>query len=257
MLLRAMTRHVKEQNWFAVGLDFLIVVFGVFIGLQVSNWNEERGLMQKEVVVLEALSQDLEGAIESFDAFLLRIERQTQRQLELAEVVDGVRLDVTPAELDALVSDAVYLLLLPAPRRASLEDLKTSGQINLIRNADIRRRILELEPTIVDVEQSMDEQRRLVFDKVDSYLIANYDLRGIANGSGTVVTESAEQYWPVTNFPRESQLELVQTLEFRNLLIYRMMMLNGLDFTLQQLSREYRETNEMVHGRLRELGKAP
>lgn len=257
MLLRRMTRHVRDQNWFAVGLDFMIVVLGVFIGLQVSNWNEERGLTQKEAVVLEALSQDLEGAIETFDAFLLRIERQTQRQLELAEVVDGVRSDVTPTELDALVSDAVYLLLLPEPRRASLEDLKTSGQINLIRNADIRKRIVALEPIIVDVEQSMDEQRRLVFDKVDSYLIANYDLRGVANGSGTVVTESTEQYWPVANFPRESQLELVQTLEFRNLLIYRMMMLSGLDSTLEQLSREYRETNKMVHERLRELGKAP
>jgi hypothetical protein len=30
------TRHVKEQNSFAVELDFLIVVIGV---LQVSNWN--------------------------------------------------------------------------------------------------------------------------------------------------------------------------------------------------------------------------
>lgn len=257
MLLRRMTRHVKDQNWLAVGLDFLIVVFGVFIGLQVSNWNEERGLTQKEAVVLEALSQDLEGAIESFDAFLLRIERQTQRQLELAEVVDGIRSDVTPAELDALVSDAVYLLLLPEPRRASLEDLKTSGQINLIRNADIRKRIVALEPIIVDVEQSMDEQRRLVFDKVDSFLIANYDLRGIANGSGTAVTESTEQYWPVADFPRESQLELVQTLEFRNLLIYRIMMLSGLDFTLKELIREYRETNEMVVERLRELRNAP
>ncbi|WP_340694165.1 hypothetical protein [Hyphomonas sp.] len=29
MLLRRMTQHVKEQNWFAVGLDFLIVVMGV------------------------------------------------------------------------------------------------------------------------------------------------------------------------------------------------------------------------------------
>jgi uncharacterized protein YnzC (UPF0291/DUF896 family) len=257
MILRRLTDAFRKQDWFTVAVETLIVVFGVFIGLQVSNWNEERGLTQKEAVVLEALSQDLEGAIESFDAFLLRIERQTQRQLELAEVVDGIRSDVTPAELDALVSDAVYLLLLPEPRRASVEDLKTSGQINLIRNADIRKRIVALEPIIVDVEQSMDEQRRLVFDKVDSYLIGNYDLRGIANGSGTLVTESAEQYWPVANFPRESQLGLVRTLEFRNLLIYRMMQLSGLDFTLQQLRLEYRETNEMVHARLRELGKAP
>lgn len=31
----------KTQNWFAVGLDFVIVVFGVVIGIQVANWNDE------------------------------------------------------------------------------------------------------------------------------------------------------------------------------------------------------------------------
>ena len=46
MRLRRITEHVKTQNWFAVGLDFVIVVGGVFIGIQVSNWNEARGYCQ-------------------------------------------------------------------------------------------------------------------------------------------------------------------------------------------------------------------
>jgi hypothetical protein len=29
MILRRIMKHVSDQNWFAVGLDFLIVVFGV------------------------------------------------------------------------------------------------------------------------------------------------------------------------------------------------------------------------------------
>jgi len=43
MILRRITVPVKTQKWFAVGLDFVIVVVGVFIGIQVSNWNEARG----------------------------------------------------------------------------------------------------------------------------------------------------------------------------------------------------------------------
>lgn len=42
MLLRRMTQHVKDQNWFAVALDFLIVVLGVLVATQVSNWNATR-----------------------------------------------------------------------------------------------------------------------------------------------------------------------------------------------------------------------
>ena len=40
MILRRVAEHVKAQNWFAVAIDFVIVVVGVFIGIQVSNWNE-------------------------------------------------------------------------------------------------------------------------------------------------------------------------------------------------------------------------
>ena len=42
MLLRRIIEHVKAQNWFAVGIDFVIVVVGVFIGIQVANWNDAR-----------------------------------------------------------------------------------------------------------------------------------------------------------------------------------------------------------------------
>jgi len=34
MILRRLTKHVKDQNWFAVGLDFVIVVIGVFVGMR-------------------------------------------------------------------------------------------------------------------------------------------------------------------------------------------------------------------------------
>ena len=50
MILRRLTKHVKDQNWFAVGLDFVIVVTGVFIGLQASNWNDDRETRQRAAV---------------------------------------------------------------------------------------------------------------------------------------------------------------------------------------------------------------
>lgn len=33
MRLRSLTKHLRDQNWFAVGLDFVIVVFGVGVAL--------------------------------------------------------------------------------------------------------------------------------------------------------------------------------------------------------------------------------
>ncbi len=42
MILRRMREHVAHHNWFAVSVDFLIVVIGVFLGIQASNWNHVR-----------------------------------------------------------------------------------------------------------------------------------------------------------------------------------------------------------------------
>ncbi|MEM1379777.1 MAG: hypothetical protein AAGH41_04040 [Pseudomonadota bacterium] len=59
MILRRLTEHVRTQNWLAVALDFLIVVVGVFIGIQVSNENDARAGRQLGESYIERLRHDL------------------------------------------------------------------------------------------------------------------------------------------------------------------------------------------------------
>ncbi len=42
MILRRVAAAIRRQDWFAVLIEIAIVVIGVFIGLQVNNWNEAR-----------------------------------------------------------------------------------------------------------------------------------------------------------------------------------------------------------------------
>lgn len=42
MVIRRIRRHVVTHNWFAVFIDLVIVVVGVFLGTQANNWNEAR-----------------------------------------------------------------------------------------------------------------------------------------------------------------------------------------------------------------------
>lgn len=42
MILRRLTEHVKNQNWFAVALDFVIVVIGVGVALMGQQWLSDR-----------------------------------------------------------------------------------------------------------------------------------------------------------------------------------------------------------------------
>jgi hypothetical protein len=42
MVIRRIRDHVATHNWFAVGIDLVIVILGVFIGTQANNWNDAR-----------------------------------------------------------------------------------------------------------------------------------------------------------------------------------------------------------------------
>ena len=64
MLLRRIKTHVEKENWFAVGVDFVIVVIGVFIGIQVAYWNEARGVERDQRAMLVQLHNDLAPRLE-------------------------------------------------------------------------------------------------------------------------------------------------------------------------------------------------
>ena len=68
MILRRVIQHVKHQEWTAIGIDFVIVVVGVFVGIQVSNWNEARAFDALERSHLHNLRSEIEQDIESTTA---------------------------------------------------------------------------------------------------------------------------------------------------------------------------------------------
>ena len=59
MLLRRVIEHVKNQQWTAICIDLFIVILGVFIGTQVSNWNAEWETGKKAAVFSERLKTDM------------------------------------------------------------------------------------------------------------------------------------------------------------------------------------------------------
>ena len=42
MILRRLAEGVRKQDWFTVVVEVLIVVVGIFLGLQVDDWNNAR-----------------------------------------------------------------------------------------------------------------------------------------------------------------------------------------------------------------------
>jgi len=83
MILRRISKNLRSQNWFAVAVEFVIVVVGVFMGLQVQDWNEAR----KERIEEHALLSRLH--VETVE--LLETQREELVDLsERANILTGV-----------------------------------------------------------------------------------------------------------------------------------------------------------------------
>ena len=59
MILRRFSESLKQQNWAAIAIEFVLLVLGVFLGIQVANWNETR--IERDLVRghLSEIAQDL------------------------------------------------------------------------------------------------------------------------------------------------------------------------------------------------------
>tara|TARA_B100000378_G_scaffold235776_1_gene202343 strand:+ start:122 stop:499 length:378 start_codon:yes stop_codon:yes gene_type:complete len=67
MKLHRITHYVNEQNWFAVALDFVIVVVGILIAFQITSWSDARGDTADARAALEQLEQDFEQILDRTD----------------------------------------------------------------------------------------------------------------------------------------------------------------------------------------------
>ena len=68
MIFRRLAQNLREQNWTAITIEFVLLVVGVFLGIQVANWNDERReraqaeLWRKQIIAdLAQNLRDLEG----------------------------------------------------------------------------------------------------------------------------------------------------------------------------------------------------
>ena len=132
MLLRRITKHVKDQNWFAVGIDFCIVVIGVFIGIQVANWNDESANNRKANEMFASVLVDLQN-----DKAIVKATRDywatAKNYAETA--IAGFNNDQTVDDEQFVISAyQASQALYPLSNRATYEQMVSSGNINVAGN---------------------------------------------------------------------------------------------------------------------------
>ncbi len=88
MVISRVPEHAAQANWFAVGMDILIVVIGVFLGMQASNWNEARIERRQGESYRARLIEDLsanESDLKQRRDYYLQVRRHALSALEVFE----------------------------------------------------------------------------------------------------------------------------------------------------------------------------
>ncbi|MBS0589341.1 MAG: hypothetical protein JSR65_01730 [Proteobacteria bacterium] len=140
MILRRFTANLRRQDWTAVAVELVIVVLGVFIGLQAQEWATARAEQQRADVLLQQLRRDLD--IEKFTLKMMMDYQQVTLDYAKA-AIKGLE---SPGSVDPetwVVSAYQASQILPTQSiRATFDEMKSTGAIDLIRNVKFRTMLI-------------------------------------------------------------------------------------------------------------------
>ena len=236
MLLRRISKHVKDQNWFAVIIDFLIVVVGVFIGIQVSNqnaWRVERAQLAEQLVNFQTELVKNQHHFENYN-------NQLQQQMDEANALRALfKTDVSAADPELVHAQLLNIqrVKIFSPDMTAFNELKETGGIRRLAGTDVRTAIDQWQQALALVHRNHNDsliQRDNVFNP--------FMMRHIAYGP------LLEQSWMVGDAVEPSKFrndlnELAANRELDNQIAFRYGIAGS---TIHALTALQRETEQLL-----------
>jgi hypothetical protein len=133
LLLRRVIDHVREQNWTAIGIDFVIVVVGVFIGLQVQQWADAQRQGRLERTYTEKLQAEVLNLLATRAP---TVEARNRLKDGLASTTQAL-FGAEPRELSDFECQSIatsYVISNPTDDLAALVELQSTGQLSVFSN---------------------------------------------------------------------------------------------------------------------------
>lgn len=136
MILRHIADKLRRHDWGSVAIELMVVMIGVFIGVQASNWNDEREQNRRGGVFSERLRQDLKEEAWGYEMQIGYYSDVAADARRAADALSGKR---PLSDADLLV--AAYRATQyngNIRRRATYDELTSTGEIGLIHDMALR-----------------------------------------------------------------------------------------------------------------------
>ena len=145
MILRRLSQSLKAQNWTAIWIEFVLLVSGVFLGIQVSNWNQERATQKQAAEFTRRLKEDLRAEAWRFNAV----------ELYYPDVLANAERTLAALEgKSALSNEALLIAAYRATQygdfvqsHATYDELRSTGNVGLITDPELSKMAAEVYST--------------------------------------------------------------------------------------------------------------
>jgi hypothetical protein len=141
MSLRSLALRLRARDWTAVTIEVLIVIVGVFIGLQVSDWNETRKENERGREYLQRLHDELlqdAGSLTQISKFWSQVQGYGESAMAHAE--DGVLREGSAWKTLLAYHHASQVWPYRKPD-VTFQEILSTGNLLLIRDPALRERI--------------------------------------------------------------------------------------------------------------------
>lgn len=194
MILRRFMSHVTDQNWFAVGLDVIVVITGIFLGMQVTDWNEERKNQYEFRLLVDRMANEAADGIRAVDDYLVLHSLIIDRSSKFISSLNKPQ----PCGLtnEAMSLGVIAITSFPPLKfdLMVLDELVQSGRVDLIRDDDFRLELARTRSNLTLIKeqwtryyQSKGATERVIFpalgldlSKVDNFDLADQSLAGMS-----------------------------------------------------------------------------
>ena len=128
------SRYVR----YAVG-EFLLIVAGILVALQIQNWNGGRKEQIEEKEILTRISEEVDEHMSFVDRhleFLIEIRAALEH---VNSGLEGERIENNTEYLTSVVRSSSYSYFTPPCDTTTYEEIVGSGKLGLIRNIELRK----------------------------------------------------------------------------------------------------------------------
>jgi hypothetical protein len=138
MIAARFIEQIRKQQWMGVSIELVIVVLGVFIGMQVNNWNEARKDRNLARSYIGRIHDDIRGDLKRFDRGDVAADMRIAQVGVLLHAVSAPEsVNKAPARFLMAMEKAAWRTYEPVEPRAYAE-LVSTGKMNLVTPIALR-----------------------------------------------------------------------------------------------------------------------